>query len=81
MDQQIAIDNIKRLMNRDNQSGQQMQLQAGDGISVSQFMNGYSISALQNEQDPPKAPNVYTLQICVNGKPKNIDVLISKEPY
>jgi hypothetical protein len=78
MDQQIAIDNIKRLINRDNQSSQQIKLQAGDGIGISKSMDGYAISAIQNE---PDGLQKYTIQICVNGEEKRLDVFVSGSPY
>jgi hypothetical protein len=80
MDQQIAIDNIKRLMNMDNQQSQQIELQAGDGIGIARFMNGYSISAIQNEQDP-LTQRRYTIQICVDGEQKSLDVFVAGDPY
>jgi hypothetical protein len=80
MDQEIAIDNIKRLIDRDNRQSQQIKLQAGNGIGISKSGDGYSISAIENEQDPPKQ-KIYTIQICVDGVPRNLDVYVTKNPY
>jgi hypothetical protein len=84
MDTQTAIDKIKELT-RKQESHQQIQIQAGDNIGVSKSGNGYILSASFPEQDPisffAKVLPQYTMQICVDGVPKNIDLYVAKLPY
>jgi hypothetical protein len=76
MDAGIAIDNIKSLVKQAQGDG--IKLHAGDGISVSKAGDGYRVSALQNDPDQPR---IYTIQICVDGVIKNLDIFVSRGPY
>jgi hypothetical protein len=83
MDQEIAIDNIKRLIQREEK--QPIKLHSGDGISVSPSKDGYYISAFNQGEDQitsgSSSSKTYTLDICVNGSPKKLDVYVAGSPY
>ena len=84
MDTQSAIDKIKELT-RNQEASHSVELQAGDNVGISKSGKGYVVSATFPEQDSiasiiqvlPK----YTMQICVDGVPKLIDLYVSKMPY
>jgi len=82
MDTQTAIDKIKELT-RKQESSHSIELQAGDNVGISKSGKGYVVSATFPEQDPISSIVLpqYTMQICVDGVPKNIDLYVAKLPY
>jgi hypothetical protein len=78
MNNEIAIDNIKSLIQREQASSGEMKLMAGDGIGVAKSGNGYIVSSVSTEDDPS---GVYTLDICVDGVPKKLTVFVTGQPY
>jgi hypothetical protein len=85
MDTQTAIDKIKELT-RKQESSHSIELQAGDNVGISKSGKGYVVSATFPEQDPISSSIAqvlpkYTIQICVDGTPKSLDVYVAKMPY
>jgi len=65
---------------------------AGDGVSSQRGNNGVEVTAIAQRQggflfdqrpkpDGTAVPIKYTIQICVDGVPKNLDLYVAGQPY
>jgi hypothetical protein len=76
---QFNIDKIKEAAGEKNIKEQPLNITGGNGISVVGGGNSWLIS--YNEDVNKNTFQKYTIQICVDGNPMNLDVYVAGQPY